>query len=104
MTGSIRTTLRSCDARRTSYLPRKFKSAVALDTDHCVDAYSHEAVCTVAAGRSADTPAACIERASMPGQRVARGALTTITEIANAAGLQAPMVTVIGPTAHAMPL
>ena len=26
----------------TQYLPRKFKSVVALDTDNCVDAYSHD--------------------------------------------------------------
>ena len=52
------------------------------------------------AGRAPDTPVACIERATLPGERMVRGTLNTIADIADAAGLGAPMVTVLGPTAE----
>lgn len=59
------------------------------------------AVCErlVRAGRAADTPVACIERATLPDQRVVRGTLATIASLADEAGIGAPMVTVIGSTA-----
>jgi len=43
------------------------------------------------AGGSADTPVACIERATLPEQRVVFGTLATIAANANAAGLESPM-------------
>ncbi len=54
------------------------------------------------AGRDADTPVACIERATLPDQRVVRGTLRTISAIADAAGIGAPVVIVIGATAGAL--
>ena len=61
------------------------------------------AVCAqlMAAGRDASTPVACIERATLQGERVVRGTLATIAHIANEQQLQSPMVTVIGETARA---
>lgn len=53
----------------------------------------------IAAGRDPSTPVACIERATMAGERVVRGTLATIREHVEQAGLAAPMVIVIGPTA-----
>lgn len=53
----------------------------------------------VDAGRDAQTPVVCIERATLPGQRIARGTLATIGDATDRAGLQAPMVIVIGATA-----
>jgi uroporphyrin-III C-methyltransferase len=59
------------------------------------------AVCRqlMSAGRDAATPVACIERATLPGERVVRGTLATIAVLADAAHLDSPMVTVIGATA-----
>lgn len=55
------------------------------------------------AGRDADTPAACIERATTNQQRVVSGTLSTIAGKADQTELVAPVVTIIGPTArHAM--
>ncbi len=51
-------------------------------------------------GRHADTPVACIENATLATERVVRGTLATIASLADAARLVAPMVIVIGPTAH----
>ena len=53
----------------------------------------------VAAGRSPDTPVACIENGTTPRQRVVTGTLQTIADVADQAGLQAPVVTVIGEVA-----
>ena len=53
----------------------------------------------VAAGRSADEPAAVVERGTLPGQRVATAALGEIAAAVETAGLKAPAVTVIGPVA-----
>ena len=53
----------------------------------------------VADGRDERTPVVCIERATLPGQRIARGTLATIGDATDRAGLQAPMVIVIGATA-----
>lgn len=51
------------------------------------------------AGRNPTTPAACIERATTPKQRMAVGTLATIADRADAEGLLAPVVTVIGEVA-----
>jgi siroheme synthase len=53
----------------------------------------------IAAGRDAATPAACIASATLPGQRVVQATLGTIAGAADAAGLEAPVVTVIGAVA-----
>jgi uroporphyrin-III C-methyltransferase len=52
-----------------------------------------------AAGRDAATPAACIQRATTPAQRVTRATLGTIAAAADRDGLENPMVTVIGAVA-----
>jgi siroheme synthase len=54
----------------------------------------------VAAGRDPDTPAACIQSATTPAQRVTLATLATIAEAADRDGLEAPMVTVIGEVAR----
>ncbi|MBC7842517.1 MAG: uroporphyrinogen-III C-methyltransferase [Gemmatimonadaceae bacterium] len=60
-----------------------------------------QAICAmlIDAGRDADTPVACIERATLPDQREVRGTLRTISQLADAAGILAPVVIVIGATA-----
>ncbi len=50
----------------------------------------------IAAGRDPATPAACIQSATTPEQRVTRATLATIAEAADRDGLEAPVVTVIG--------
>jgi uroporphyrin-III C-methyltransferase len=50
----------------------------------------------VAAGRDPSTPAACIQSATTPEQRVTVATLGTIAEAADRDGLQSPVVTVIG--------
>ena len=50
----------------------------------------------VAAGRNPHTPAACIERGTMPQQRVVTGNLETIANLADEAQLESPTTTVIG--------
>lgn len=60
-----------------------------------------QAICMmlIDAGRDAETPVACIERATLPEQRVVRGTLRTISRLADSAGIMAPVVIVIGATA-----
>lgn len=53
----------------------------------------------IGAGRDPATPAACIERATTPKQRAVVGTLATIADRADAEGLSAPVVTVIGEVA-----
>ena len=55
----------------------------------------------IAAGRSPQTPAACIERATTADQRTVRATLDSLEEVVDRANLQAPVVTVIGPVAAA---
>jgi len=57
------------------------------------------AAALVAGGRDPDTPAAVIERATTPAQRVVRGRLMTIAVDALAADVRSPAVTVIGAVA-----
>lgn len=47
-------------------------------------------------GRPADTPAACVERGTTPQQRVVVGTLATLADDVLAAGLRAPVATVVG--------
>ena len=53
----------------------------------------------IAAGRDPETPAACIQSATTPEQRVTRATLATIAEAADRDGLESPIVTVIGAVA-----
>ena len=57
----------------------------------------------VAAGHDPRTPAAVVERGSLPDQRVTVGTLATIAERAAAAGARAPAVTVIGDVVRLSP-
>ncbi len=50
----------------------------------------------VAAGRPADTPVACIENGTTADQRVVTGTLHSIAVAVDRAGLEAPVVTVVG--------
>jgi uroporphyrin-III C-methyltransferase len=54
----------------------------------------------ISAGRDPDTPAACIQSATTPAQRVTLATLATIAEAAERDGLEAPIVTVIGEVAR----
>lgn len=53
----------------------------------------------IANGKARATPAACIERATTSSQRVVRATLGAIASAADRAGLEAPIVTVIGSVA-----
>ena len=53
----------------------------------------------IAAGRDPATPAACIQSATTPEQRVTRATLATIAEATERDGLESPVVTVIGAVA-----
>jgi uroporphyrin-III C-methyltransferase len=53
----------------------------------------------IASGRDPDTPAACIQSATTPDQRVTRATLATIADAADRDGLVSPVVTVIGEVA-----
>jgi uroporphyrinogen III methyltransferase / synthase len=50
-------------------------------------------------GRSADEPVAIVERGTLPDQRTVNGTLETIAELAAAAAVKAPSVTIVGPVA-----
>ncbi len=53
----------------------------------------------MAGGRSPQEPVAVVERGTLPDQRTTAGTLQTIAELAAAAGVRAPAVTVVGPVA-----
>jgi uroporphyrinogen III methyltransferase/synthase len=53
----------------------------------------------VAGGRGADEPVAIVERGTLPDQRSISGTLATIAELAAAAEVRPPSVTVVGPVA-----
>ncbi|MCW2994003.1 MAG: cobA [Conexibacter sp.] len=50
-------------------------------------------------GRSPEEPVAIVERGTLPDQRSVSGTLATIAELASAAGVKPPSVTVVGPVA-----
>jgi uroporphyrinogen III methyltransferase / synthase len=54
----------------------------------------------IAAGRPGTEPATVIERGTLPGQRVVRGTLATISERAAAEGVRTPAITVFGAVAE----
>jgi uroporphyrinogen III methyltransferase/synthase len=51
------------------------------------------------AGRDGDEPAAVIERGTLPSQRVVSGTLSTIADMAGAAEIKAPAISLFGPVA-----
>lgn len=53
----------------------------------------------IAGGRSPDEPVAIVERGTLPDQRSVSGTLRTIAELAAAAEVKPPSVTVVGPVA-----
>ncbi|MFL5845615.1 MAG: uroporphyrinogen-III C-methyltransferase [Solirubrobacteraceae bacterium] len=53
----------------------------------------------VAGGRPPSEPCALVERGTLPGQRVVRGTLGDIAQVAADAGIKAPAVTIVGPVA-----
>jgi uroporphyrinogen III methyltransferase / synthase len=53
----------------------------------------------IASGRSADEPAAVVERGTLPDQRAVTATLAGISSAASEAGIRPPAVTVIGPVA-----
>ena len=53
----------------------------------------------IAAGRSADQPAAVIHRGTLPGQRTVVATLGTLAERAKAEGIKAPAITLVGDVA-----
>jgi uroporphyrinogen III methyltransferase/synthase len=53
----------------------------------------------IAGGRSAGEPVAIVERGTLPDQRSVSGTLSTIAELASAAEVRPPSVTVVGPVA-----
>ena len=54
----------------------------------------------MAAGRDPATPAACIQSATTPEQRVTRATLATIAEAVERDGLRSPVVIVVGAVAE----
>jgi siroheme synthase len=52
-----------------------------------------------AAGAPADLPAAIIERATLPDQRISRGSLATIADIASEANVAPPALLLVGEVA-----
>ncbi|MEM1165074.1 MAG: uroporphyrinogen-III C-methyltransferase [Planctomycetota bacterium] len=53
----------------------------------------------IRAGRAPDTPAAIVERATLPGERSVRGTLATLPDRADRAEIESPAVVVIGEVA-----
>lgn len=51
------------------------------------------------AGKPSDVPAACITRATAPGQRMVRATLSALPEVMDQAGMAPPTVIIIGPVA-----
>lgn len=78
-----------------------FRSLVGIDTVVIMMGRSNladTARSLIAAGWPADTPAACIERATMPEQRVTRATLERIAAAADRDDLRAPAITIVGKT------
>ena len=59
----------------------------------------HIAASLIDAGRPASEPAAIVERGTLPHQRTVTGTLATIAERAQAEGIRAPSITVVGAVA-----
>ncbi len=74
-------------------LARSSDTVVILMGLHHLDEICRE---LIDRGRAPDTPAAVIERAGWPEQRIVRGPVSEIADLVAAAGLATPAVTVIG--------
>jgi len=61
-----------------------------------VDNLPHIAAALLGAGRSPETPVACIQDGAMPGERVLVADLATVADAARDVGLSAPAVVVVG--------
>jgi uroporphyrinogen III methyltransferase/synthase len=69
------------------------------------DALREVAASMMQAGRRPETPVACVQEATMADQRHVVGTLADIADIVAAAGLRAPVVTIIGEVArYALPM
>ena len=60
------------------------------------DGKGRTAILGVAAGVDPTTPVAMVERATLPDERVVTGTLDTIVDVADAAAVEPPAVTVVG--------
>jgi len=81
-----------------------YAALARLDTVVVLMGHRHlAAICAslLEAGMSEDMPAACIERATTPAQRVARGTLAGIAREVARQGLGAPLITIFGEVAVA---
>ncbi|MFQ5592217.1 MAG: uroporphyrinogen-III C-methyltransferase [Phycisphaerae bacterium] len=82
--------------------PLNYKALAAMDTVVVLMGRAKLQEVTrslIAAGRDPATPAACIEWATTPRQRVTLAPLSTLAQSADRDGLRAPVVTVIGDVA-----
>jgi len=79
--------------------PLDFAALARIDTVCILMGRSNVAEMTqqlIDAGRSGDTPVACIEWGTTPRQRVVRATLATMAEVSDESGLRAPVVIVVG--------
>jgi uroporphyrin-III C-methyltransferase len=79
-----------------------FGSLACVDTVVLLMGHKNLAAITqalIAAGRNPDTPAAAIENATLPHQRIVTSTLSGLAEVVARAGLTTPMVSVIGEVA-----
>ncbi len=76
-----------------------FQSLASLDTVVIMMGRANLPLLTqglIAAGRSGDTPAACVEWATTPRQRVIRATLATLSSAAQRQEISSPVITIIG--------
>jgi siroheme synthase len=92
-------------ARRADGALHDFRDLAGVDTlvvMMVVNSLALVADQLIAAGRSADCPAAVVESASMPNQRVVRGVLRTIASQSRAARVEGPALLVVGDVVTAL--
>jgi uroporphyrinogen III methyltransferase / synthase len=83
-------------------LPLNYQALASIDTLVVLMGLEPLAALTqslIKAGRDPNTPAATIQRGTLPDQRVVCGTLATLADAVSDAGLQAPVITVIGEVA-----
>jgi uroporphyrin-III C-methyltransferase/precorrin-2 dehydrogenase/sirohydrochlorin ferrochelatase len=92
-------------ARRADGVLHDFRDLAGVDTlvvMMVVNSLAPVADQLIAAGRSADCPAAVVESASTPSQRVVRGVLRTIASQSRAARVEGPALLVVGDVVTAL--
>jgi len=92
-------------ARRADGALHDFRDLAGVDTlvvMMVVNSLAPVADQLIAAGRSADCPAAVVESASTPSQRVVRGVLRTIASQSRAARVEGPALLVVGDVVTAL--